>query len=145
MKKNNIIAIMVFLVVLFVFTIGYSIYNNRNSNNTKEEYYCTDYETNTTYTFNTLEEMHEVCDQFSGLEKDKKLESYSIYDDLINNNDDSFTFYPYINTDDKLSIIIVITDCYNPEMAKERAIEWFENHSYDINDYIIEYEYPCES
>ena len=57
MKKNNIIAIVVFLVVLFVFAIGYSIYNNRNSNSSKEEYYCTDYETNTIYTFNTEEEI----------------------------------------------------------------------------------------
>ena len=140
MKKSTVIAIIVFIGVLFVIVTSYVIYNNLS----KEKYYCTDYETNTTYIFNTEDEMHEVCDKFSGVEKDKTMKSYKIYDDLINNKDNRFTFYPYVSADNKLNIIITIIDCNNKELAKEKAVEWFKNHSYDINDYTIEFEYPCE-
>lgn len=50
---------------------------------------------------------------------------------------------PYINSNNNLAIIIIITDYKNPEIAKKQAKEWFINHSYNIKDYIIDFEYPC--
>ena len=37
-----------------------------------------------------------------------------------------------------------LTQGNNPNEAKNDSIEWFRKHSYNINDYKIEYEYPCE-
>ena len=36
--------------------------------------------------------MHKVCDKFNGVEEDKQLNSYEIYDDLINADEYGFTF-----------------------------------------------------
>lgn len=139
-NKNTLMALIIFLIVFVLFIIGYVIYNSFFS----KEYSCIDYSSGTTYTFKSEKEMHEVCDKFNGVEDDKKMNSYSIYNDLININDPDYAFYPYVNSDDKLSIIIAISNCDNPNQAKEKAIAWFKNHSYNINDYTIEYEYPCE-
>ena len=138
-NKSTIVALIIFIVVFTVFIIGFIIYKSFF----KKEYSCTDYSTNTTYTFKSEEEMHEVCDKFNGVEDDNTMTSYNIYNDLINTNDPDFAFYPYADGD-KLSIIIAISNCDNPNKAKEKAIAWFKNHSYNINDYTIEYEYPCE-
>ena len=141
MKKSTIIAIIVFVTILIIFTSIYFISKNLN----KDKYYCIDYETDTTYTFKTEEEMHATCDKFNGVEDDKILESSKIYNDLISYKDDSFNFYPYVDSNKKLAIIITIIDCNSPTTAKEKAIKWFSNHSYNINDYQVDYEYPCES
>ena len=141
MKKNStMISLVVFVIAFIIIILGFVIYNSLN----KKTYSCIDYSSNTTYTFDNEEEMHEVCDKFNGVEEDKIIDSYTIYNDLINENNDSFTLYPYVNSDKKLSIIITIIDCDNPNTAKEKAIKWFHDHSYNINDFTIEYEYPCE-
>ncbi len=138
-KKNSkmllLIGGLVFIVILIVILYLYF---------SKDKYSCIDYETHTYYSFSNEEEMHKVCDQFNGTLEDKKMNSYDIYNDLINANYSDFSFAPYINSDNKLSIIIAITDCDKPNEAKSNAIKWFKNHNYNINDYIIEYEYPCE-
>ena len=140
MKNNStLVAIGVFIGVLVVFIVGYFVFKP-----TKKVYSCTNYETNEVYTFDSEEEMHKVCDNLSNDDDDQLLESYPIYKDLVNTNDSSFAFYPYINSDKKLSIIIAVTDCNNVEGAKEKVKKWFSNHSYNINDYTIEYEYPCD-
>ncbi len=138
MKKDILIPIIVFIIIFILFIGIYLIINNKSN-----KYSCYDYENDITYTFKTEEEMHEVCDKFTGEKDDQLLNSYTIYNDLLNVDDSSFAFYPYINSNEELSIIITITDCDNPEQAKEKAINWFNNHSYNINDYTVEYEYPC--
>ena len=88
--------------------------------------------------------MHKVCDSLNGTDDDAIMDNYAIYDDLINANDPSYAFYPYINSDKTLSIIIAIVDCNNQALAKDKAEKWFSDHSYNMGDYTIEYEYPCE-
>ena len=136
---NKKLILVIIIVFILVSTISYSLINLLNS----DKYFCFDYDTDTYYSFKTEEEMHEVCDKFNGVEDDKKMSNYTIYDDLINANDRSFSFDPYINSNNELSIIVKIIDCNNQESAKEKAKKWFSNHSYNINDYVIEYEYPC--
>lgn len=138
-NKEKIIPIAVSLIVFIVFIVTFLIINRFN----KTEYSCYDYENNKTYTFKTEEEMHQVCDNLN-TEEDQLLETYSIYNDLINTDEQRFAFYPYINSDKKLSIVIAISDCDDPISAKEQAEKWFSNHSYNINDYSVEYEYPCD-
>ena len=139
-NKSTMTALIIFIIVFAIFMIGFIIYKSFFG----KEYSCIDYSSNTEYTFKSEKEMHEVCDQFNGVAEDNAMSNYSIYDDLINNNDPDFAFYPYINADKELSIIIAISNCENPNLAKTKAIAWFKNHSYNINDYTIEYEYPCE-
>ena len=139
-KKKNMNNVFIAVTVIVVLLVFYLVYNSI----TKDKYSCVDYETNTYYTFKTESDMHKVCDKFNGVEEDKQLNSYEIYDDLINADEYGFTFDPYINSNDGLSIIVIITDCNHPKEARERAINWFKNHSYNISDYAIEYEYPCE-
>ena len=139
-KKKNMNIVFIAVTVIVVLLVFYLVYNSI----TKDKYSCVDYETNTYYTFKTESDMHKVCDKFNGVEEDKQLNSYEIYDDLINADEYGFTFDPYINSNDGLSIIVIITDCNHPKEARERAINWFKNHSYNISDYAIEYEYPCE-
>ena len=139
-NKNLIIALSISGIVLVLFLIGYLIISNLN----KEEYTCTDYETNQTYVFKNEKEMHEVCDKFNGTEADAILSQYNIYNDLINNNDSSFNFYPYVDSNNQLAIIVSISNCENKDLAKEKAISWFREHSYNINDYQVDFEYPCE-
>ena len=138
--KSTKFSLIIFLIVFVLIIICFFIYNRYF----KKEYSCTDYSSNTLYTFKSEKEMHEVCDKFNGIEDDKILSSYDIYDDLVNTDDPDFVFYPYVNVNGELSIIIAISNCENPSKAKEKAIAWFKNHSYNINDYTIEYEYPCE-
>jgi len=139
-NKNLIVYLTISAFVLIVLLLGYLII----SNSKKEEYSCTDYETNQTYTFTSEEEMHKICDQFNGTEEDTIISQYDIYNALINTNNDSFSFYPYLEGNKKLAIIVTITDCDKPTQAKEQVSKWFENHSYNINDYQIDYEYPCD-
>lgn len=139
-KKKNMNNVFIAVTVIVVLLVFYLVYNSI----TKDKYSCVDYETNTYYTFKTESDMHKVCDKFNGVEEEKQLNSYEIYDDLINADEYGFTFDPYINSNDGLSIIVIITDCNHPKEARERAINWFKNHSYNISDYTIEYEYPCE-
>ncbi len=139
-KKKNMNNVFIAVTVIVVLLVFYLVYNSI----TKDKYSCVDYETNTYYTFKTESDMHKVCDKFNGVEEDKQLNSYEIYDDLINADEYGFTFDPYINSNDGLSIIVIITDCNHPKETRERAINWFKNHSYNISDYTIEYEYPCE-
>ncbi len=139
-KKKNMNNVFIAVTVIVVLLVFYLVYNSI----TKDKYSCVDYETNTYYTFKTESDMHKVCDKFNGVEEDKQLNSYEIYDDLINADEYGFTFDPYINSNEELSIIVIITDCNHPKEARERAINWFKNHSYNISDYTIEYEYPCE-
>ena len=133
--KKKIIGI---IIIILIIGIIYLFYNN-----SKEKYSCIDYETNTTYTFETKQEMHSVCDKFNGIEEDKLIQSYPIYNDLINANEKEFTFEPYIDSYNNLAIITIITDCERQEIAKKKSEEWFSKHSYNINDYTIDYEYPC--
>ena len=139
-KSSTMIALIVFIIVFLIIIISLVIYNSLF----KKEYSCIDYGSNTTYTLKSEKEMHKVCDQFNGVEEDRLMSNYDIYDDLISTNDPDFAFYPYINADKKLSIIVAISNCDNPNQAKEKAVAWFKNHSYIISDYTIEYEYPCE-
>ena len=133
--KKTIIPIFIILLIIGIIYLFY--------NNSKEKYSCIDYDTNTTYTFKTEQEMHSVCDKFNGIEEDKLIQKYPIYKDLINANEEAFTFEPYMDGNNKLGIIIIIIDCERPEIAKKQAKEWFINHSYNIKDYTIDYEYPC--
>ena len=139
--KNKIIPLIVFVCV-FVIVFGmFYLFGNKK---TKDSYSCYDYETEKTYTFDTEEEMHQVCDNLNGGEEDKLLSDYLIYDDIVKSNEKGFAMIPYINDDKELSIIIAISDCKNPDKAKADAKKWFSDHSYNINDYNIDYEYPCE-
>ena len=136
MKKQTIIYILV-LVVIFI--VVYSITDTLMKKN-NDTYSCYDYTSDTYYTFKTEQEMHEVCDQFD----DNNINNYTIYDELINTDDNNgYSFDPYVR-DNELVIIVAITDCTNPEQAKENARKWFSDHSYDINNFKIEYENPCE-
>jgi len=138
MKKYNstIIALVIFVVmILFVIIFSKSFF--------KTTYICTDTTNNVEYTFDTEDEMNSFCDNLSIVD-DSSMSSNSIYYDLINNNDKRFSFYPYLDSNNNFTIITVIVDCNNPNEAKNDSIEWFRKHSYNINDYKIEYEYPCE-
>ena len=137
MKKSTVVFIVVFVVVFItVFCILQTVMNS-------SKYSCYDYENNVNYTFKTEEEMHEVCDEINGVNDDNTMNSYSIYEELISEDDkNGFSFDPYVRNDE-LVIIVAITDCDNPEQAKEKARQWFENHYYDINSFTIEYENPC--
>ena len=139
-KSSTMMAFIIFMIVFVIIIISIVIYNSLF----KKEYSCIDYGSNTLYTFKSEKEMHKVCDQFNVVDEDRIMSNYDIYDDLINTNDPDFVFYPYINADKKLSIIVAISNCDNPNQAKEKAIAWFKNHSYNISDYTVEYEYPCE-
>lgn len=136
--KRIIISLIVFIGIgVFLFVL-YSLFF-------KTIYYCTDNVNNIQYTFDTEEEMNAFCDNLGqNKEKDSAISSFSIYNDLINNNDPGYTFYPYADSNNNFVITVVIVDCENPQNAKNKSIEWFKNHSYNINDYKIEYEYPCE-
>lgn len=138
-NKEKIIPIVVFLMTFIVFIIVFVLINNVN----KDKYSCYDYEKDMTYTFKTEEEMHQVCDKLNGNDDDQIMESYPIYDELLKVNDPDFSFYPYINDDKKLAIIIAISNCEHPAIAKEKAEQWFSDHSYNIKDYVIEYENSC--
>ena len=135
-----LVAVVTFIVVIAIFLIINA--------NKKDKYSCYDSTNDITYTFETEEEMHEVCDNLNSeveeeLDKEDEFASYPIYNDLVNAEDPSFAFYPYINDDNKLSIIVAIADCDNVELAKSKARKWFSDHSYNISDYTIEYENPC--
>lgn len=138
MKKSTMVFIIAFIVVfIVVFSILEATMNQTN-------YSCYDYETNTTYTFKTEEEMQEVCSSYNGVEEDNTMNSYNIYEELINTDDrDGFSFDPYVRNNE-LVIIVQIIDCDNPEKAKEKVKAWFKEHSYNINNFTIEYETPCE-
>ena len=82
--KKTIIPIFIILLIIGIIYLFY--------NNSKEKYSCIDYDTNTTYTFKTEEEMHLVCDKFNGIEEDKLIQKYPIYSDLINANEEEFIF-----------------------------------------------------
>lgn len=133
--KSTIISLVVFIICFFIAICFYTSIS-------KPKFVCTDVTNNKEYTFDTKEEMDAFCDTLSKTE-DEKMTSSSIYYDLINNNDSRFSFYPYIDGNNKFTITVVIVDCQNPSEAKNKAIEWFQNHSYNINDYNIEFEYPC--
>jgi len=137
-NKNTLIPIMVFVVTfIVVFIIFFSFSNLKN-----KKYYCIDQAKGIKYTFKTKEKMESFCNKINGEEEDQILEKYAIYNDLIKVNDPGFAFYPFVN-DKKLIIVIAISDCNNPDGAKERAIKWFSDNNYDINDYNIEYENSC--
>ena len=138
--KYKIIPLLVFVITFVIVISIFFIINNKG----KDKYSCYDSLSGKTYTFKTEEEMHEVCDKLDLDEEDQKLESYPIYNDLIKEDNDDFAFYPYINDDDKLDIVIAISNCNNKETAKEKARKWFSEHSYYINDYNIEFEDPCD-
>lgn len=137
--KEKIIPLVVFVLTFIIVIVIFTVF----SNSKKQVYSCYDYENDKTYTFETEEEMHQVCDKLDGVEEDKLLSSNPIYEDLIATNDSDFAFYPYINDEQELVITIAISNCDTPDLAKKKAVDWFSEHSYDINDYIIEYEYPC--
>ena len=138
-EKEKIIPLVVFVLTFVIVIVIFFIINSSN----KQEYSCYDYENEKTYTFESEEEMHKVCDKLNGGAEDELLASYPIYEDLIDVNDSDFAFYPYINDDQELEIIIAIANCDTPDLAKKRADSWFDEHHYDINDYNVEYEYPC--
>lgn len=141
-NKDKIIPILVFIITFAIITSLFYIINNSKKN----KYSCYDYENNINYKFSTEEEMHEVCDNLNSGEKENQImDKYNIYNDLKEVNDPDFAFYPYVNSDDELTIIITILECNNKTLAKQKAENWFINHSYNINDYTIEYEYACES
>lgn len=100
-------VLVIFIIVLVLFIICIIIYNTFIN----KKYYCTDYDINKTFEFKIENK------KFIGVEEDKLMEFYSIYDDLINSNDSSFTF------NNKLSIIVAITVSYNTQIAKKRSIE----------------------
>ena len=140
-NKNNLIPIIVFVVTfVLVFLLIYLRANHAN----KQKYSCYDYINNVEYTFATEEEMHEVCDKLNGDEEDQLLATYDIYHDILEIDDPDFSLYPYINSDKELTITIAISNCDTPEAAKAKAKKWFSNHNYNIKDYNIEYEYPCD-
>ena len=96
MKDNSkMIPIIVFTVTFIIVILLFFVFNNSK----KAKYSCYDYKTDTTYTFKTEEEMHEVCDQLENNEEDQLLDSYTIYNDLLEVDDPDFAFYPYINND----------------------------------------------
>ena len=134
--KSTLIAVAVFVCIFGLVLILYNTIF-------KTEFVCTDVTNNTKYKFDTKEEMDAFCDNLSTID-DSSMTTFPIYDDLINNNDSRFSFYPYIDSDNQFTITVVIVDCLNPNDAKNQSINWFRNHGYDINDYNIEYEYPCE-
>lgn len=139
--KYKIIPLVIFVLVFIIVMGLFYLFNNRDA---KEKYSCYDYETGTTYTFETEEEMHKVCDKFNGQEEENLLSTQSIYEDIVNSNEEGFAMIPYMNDDKELAIIVAISDCKNPEKVKANVKKWFSDHSYNINDYIIDYEYPCE-
>ena len=134
--KSTIIALVIFICIFSLVLVLYKVI-------TKPTYVCTDTTNNVEYTFDSEEEMNAFCDNLNVID-DSAMASLNIYNDLINNNDSRFSFYPYLDSKNKMNIIVVIVDCQNPVGAKNGAIEWFSNHSYNINDYEIDYEYPCE-
>lgn len=138
-NKNTLIPIIVFVFIFVLFLIIFL----SGSNSNKNKYYCIDQAKGIKYTFKTKEKMETFCRKLNGDEDDLLLEGYDIYNDLINVDDSSFVFYPYINENKKLSIIIAISDCQNPEAAKDKAIKWFSDNNYNISDYVIEYEDSC--
>lgn len=141
-SKATMISISVFVIVFVLFITISNLFNN------DYKYSCTDLETNTTYKFNSKEAMHKVCDKFtykSDNIEDVSLNSYSIYSKLIEVDDRyGFSFEPYINSDNKLAIIIRIINCNNQELAINNSKQWFKNNGYSMDNYVIEYEYPCE-
>ena len=134
--KSIIVALVVFIGIFSLVFILYKVI-------AKPTYICTDTTNNVQYTFDNEDDMNIFCDNLSKND-DSVISSFNIYNDLINNNDNRFSFYPYLDSSNNLIITIVIVDCNNPEDAKNKAIEWFGNHSYNINDYKVEFEYPCE-
>lgn len=137
-NKNTVVPIIVFVITFAVFLVIFFIVSSLN----EEKYSCIDYEKKIKYTFKTEEKMHQFCDKLNGGEEDQVLEESDIYKDLIKVDDPGFAFYPFV-VDKKLHIIIAISDCNDPDGAKKRAIKWFSDNNYDINDYSIEYENSC--
>lgn len=137
-NKNTVVPIIVFVITFVVFLVIFFIVSSLND----EKYFCIDYEKKIKYTFKTEEKMHQFCDKLNGGEEDQVLEESDIYKDLIKVDDPGFAFYPFV-VDKKLHIIIAISDCQNPNAAKERAIKWFSDNNYNINDYNVEYENSC--
>ena len=138
MNKYKLIPIIISIGIFIIFIVIYLIINTNKYN-----YSCYDYENDINYTFKTEEEMHAVCDKITGEEEDKIMNTYPIYNDLINEDDSSYAFYPYINDNKTLSIIVTVLDCDNPTRVVDKVEKWFKNHNYNITDYNIEYEYPC--
>ena len=122
-NKNTVVPIIVFVITFIVFLVIFFIVSSLN----EEKYSCIDYEKKIKYTFKTEE---------------KILEESDIYKDIVKVDDPGFAFYPFV-VDKKLHIIIAISDCQNPNAAKERAIKWFSDNNYNINDYNVEYENSC--
>ena len=137
-NKNTVVPIIVFVITFVVFLVIFFIVSSLND----EKYFCIDYEKKIKYTFKTEEKMHQFCDKLNGGEEDQILEESDIYKDIVKVDDSGFAFYPFV-VDKKLHIIIAISDCQNPNAAKERAIKWFSDNNYNINDYNVEYENSC--
>lgn len=136
-KKSTVICFCIFIIVLVLFFSIYSLFDN------DYKYSCTDYETNTTYKFNNKETMKRVCNNYVSKE-DTILKSDPIYSKLLSVDDRyGFSFDPYVNTNNKIAIIIRILDCRNQNDAIRRSKKWFVDNEFNMNNYVIEYEFPC--
>ena len=145
MKKSTLYSIFIFIGVFLVFIIGYYDINSlSNKEASKDVYSCIDPETNREYTFDNEEEMHNVCDSFNTNEtKNETTEKQT----TTNNSevvveDVGYDLYPYVRDDGKKAVTIIITDCNNIDSTKNEALNKF-GEEHNINDYVIEYEYPC--
>ena len=136
-SKSTIIGLSVFIIIFCIFLTINNLFDK------DYKYSCIDENTNTTYRFNSKDEMEKVCSKLNKSEEDLIIDNYPIYNDLINEDNSYFSFDPYVNTDGKLSIIISITYCNDNNLVKSKINEWFRSHSYNMSDYTIEYEYPC--
>jgi len=140
-SKSTIISLSVFIIILCIFITINNLFDK------DYKYSCIDESTNTTYRFNSKEEMEKVCSKFNQelyLIDESNLDEYPIYNKLINVDDSNgFSFDPYINSDNHLAIIVKIIDCDNQEVAIRKSKEWFVKNNFNINNYEIEYEYPC--
>jgi len=149
MKKSNLYALFVFIGVFLVFIIGYYVYTSINSNgDNKQVYSCIDYETNTEYTFDNEEEMHSVCDKFNTNEvKEENNNSNSNEQntgkDTVEEVEEAFDFYTYEKNNGKKAVIVLILDCNDIDATKKKALRKFSADGHNLNEYVVEYQYPC--
>ena len=144
MKKSTLYAIFVFIGVFLVFIIGYYIFPGATNNN-KKVYSCINYETNTEYTFDNEEEMHAVCDSFNTNEQKEEKENSNekTEKENVEEVEEAFDLYTYVKSDGKKAVIVLVLDCNDIDATKKKALKKFSDEGHNLNEYVIEYQYPC--
>ena len=58
-------------------------------------------------------------------------------------HEEAFDLYPYVKSDGKKAVIVLVLDCNDIDATKKKALKKFSDEGHNLNEYVIEYQYPC--